>query len=78
MTTHKDPDETVTVAQYDSELEAGFAQSLLEENGIECRTVGGPTAGFRAEAPGKVRLLVHARDAERAEAVLREQPGSGD
>lgn len=65
----------VVVAEYQTELEAGFAKSLLEGEGIECRTVGGITAGFRAEAPGRVRLLVHRSDFERARALLAAEAG---
>ncbi len=60
----------VVVAQFPAELEAGFAASKLRDAGIECRTIGGHTAGFRAEAPGMVSLMVHARDAERAGELL--------
>ncbi|GJM19880.1 MAG: hypothetical protein DHS20C14_20930 [Phycisphaeraceae bacterium] len=63
----------VVVAEYETELQAGFARSLLEEHGIEARMVGGLTAGFRAEAPGRVRVLVHAADLERARAILSEE-----
>lgn len=77
-----DPDAAVVVAEFDSEMLAGFASGLLEGHGIESRTVGGLTAGFRAEAPGRVRLLVHARDVERARAILaedeRERSGEPD
>ena len=66
-------DDPVVVAEYASELEAGFAKSRLDEAGIESRTVGGHTAGFRAEAPGRVRLLVHKSDFERARALLSDE-----
>ena len=72
MSATPDPEAAVVVAEFDSELLAGFASGLLEEHGIESRAVGGLTAGFRAEAPGRVRLLVQARDAERARAILAE------
>lgn len=72
----------MVVAEFESEMLAGFARGLLEEHGIESRMVGGLTAGFRAEAPGRVRLLVHAKDAERARALLaedeRERTGEPD
>ncbi len=60
----------MVVARYPTELEAGFAASKLREAGIECRTVGGHTAGFRAEAPGQVGVMVHERDVERARGLL--------
>lgn len=73
MSNPSDGDAPVTIAQYPSELEAGFVRSLLEASGIECRLVGGATAGFRAETPGMVRVLVHARDAERARELIASQ-----
>ena len=63
----------MVVARYPTELKAGFAASILREAGIECRTIGGHTAGFRAEAPGQVSLLVHERDVERARELLKDE-----
>lgn len=72
MTETPDPGAPVEIAQYDTELSAQFAQTRLREEGIESRVVGGATAGFRAEAPGRVHLLVHRKDADRAREILSE------
>jgi hypothetical protein len=46
--------------------------AALGEHGIQARSVGGLTSGFRAEAPGVVEVLVRHIDFEQAQAVLRE------
>jgi len=53
-----------------SEIEAAAIVGLLSEVGIEAKATGGLTAGFKAEAPGEVTVLVAAADAERAKRVL--------
>lgn len=73
MANTPDPEAPVEIARFDTELSAQFAQTRLREQGIESRVVGGATAGFRAEAPGLVHLLVHEKDAERARAILSEE-----
>lgn len=55
-----------------SEIEAAAIVSVLSERGIEATATGGLTAGFKAEAPGEVNVLVSAADAERAKQVLDE------
>jgi hypothetical protein len=55
-----------------SEIEAAAIVSVLSERGIEATATGGLTAGFKAEAPGEVKVLVSAADAERAKLVLDE------
>jgi hypothetical protein len=55
-----------------SEIEAAAIISVLSERGIEATATGGLTAGFKAEAPGAVNVLVANADAERAKLVLDE------
>lgn len=66
-----DPLEPVTVASARTEFEAAAITSALREQGIDARAVGGMTAGFRAETPGDVRVMVLQRDLERARLALR-------
>jgi Putative prokaryotic signal transducing protein len=54
------------------EMEAGVIVSALEENGIKATLTGVATAGFRAEAPGWVHVLVAEEDLPRAQSVLDE------
>jgi hypothetical protein len=51
-------------------MEAGIIVGALEEEGIKGVMSGIYTAGFRAEAPGWVKILVAERDVERAQAIL--------
>lgn len=58
-----------------SELEAAAIVAALADQGIEARHVGGYTAGFRAEAPAMVQVLVHENDLARAAEIV-EHPSS--
>lgn len=53
------------------ELHSGMIVAALEREGIRARAAGALTAGFRAEAPGWVKILVFEEDLERARDVLR-------
>lgn len=64
--------ETVVLAIVPTELEAELILEALEERSIPAEMAGQLTAGFRAEAPGGVRILVGAEDAARGLAALRE------
>jgi len=55
-----------------SEMEAAAIVDALAEHGIRARAVGGYTSGFRAEAPGDVKVVVGRADMARAEEVLAE------
>lgn len=70
-----DPNEPVIVGEFESELEAGFVKTRLEDAGVPAWLTGQLTAGFRAEAPGRVRVLVRSSDVERAREALREEDG---
>lgn len=61
-----------------SEAEAAILVAQLEDHGIPAQISGGLTGGFRAEAPGSVKILVHEENMERAKAFLAEREGGGD
>lgn len=52
------------------EVQAGIIVGALEQNGIKATMAGQTTAGFRAEAPGWVQVLVAENDLEKARSVL--------
>jgi hypothetical protein len=62
--------QTLTVVTND--FEASAIVSALEAEGIRARAVGGYTAGFRAEAPGGVSVIVAEADLDRAKVVLKD------
>ena len=70
---HQDHGEPVSVAQYKTEFEAALTKNMLVEAGIPCEIVGGMTAGFRAETPGFVKVLVPASFEEEALKLIVEQ-----
>ncbi|MGC6441747.1 MAG: putative signal transducing protein [Rubripirellula sp.] len=62
----------VTVAKRQCEASASVLVSVLQDEGIRAIATGGYTAGFRAEAPGVVRVLTFEADAERAREIISE------
>lgn len=64
-----DPVSLTTVA---NEVDAGAIITALAAYDIEANATGGFTAGFRAEAPGKVQVWVRRKDLKRAQDALRE------
>ena len=64
---HSDP---VVVAKYPTEFEAILSKNMLTEAGIPVEVVGAMTAGFRAETPGFVKVLVPGEFAEKALELL--------
>jgi hypothetical protein len=66
------PDDPTKLTQVKSEAQAALIVGALADQSIEAQTEGGLIAGFRAEAPGGVDILVHRRDLDRALAILRE------
>jgi len=62
----------VTVAERDLESAALILVSVLKDAGIRAIATGGFTAGFRAEAPGVVKVQTFEVDAERARQVISE------
>lgn len=68
----RDESKAVPLGDFPSEAEAMMVASGLNERGIEARVVGGATAGFRAEAPGRARVLVHADQLREALRLVEE------
>lgn len=60
----------VVVAEFPHEFTATLATQALEAAGIPCQMTGIHTAGFRAEAPGMVRVLVPASREAEARAIM--------
>lgn len=61
----------VVAATFHDEWQASLARETLLSAGIPCVVAGGFTGSFRAEAPGRVRLMVRAADLARAEEAIR-------
>lgn len=59
-----------TLLSVPNELEAAMIVNALEEHGIRARMAGAASAGFRAEAPGDVAILVAQDLVEHAREVL--------
>ncbi len=68
MTT--DPDNPTVLESFPNDLEAANVVAALNAHGVEASTTGGYIAGFRAEAPGNVNVIVRHRDLDRAKQVL--------
>lgn len=68
MTT--DPNSPELLESFPSDIEAATLVASLEAHGIQASTTGGYTAGFRAEAPGNVNVIVRHKDLDRAKQVL--------
>ena len=64
MQTDRNNPEVLRSVQTD--VEAAAIVSALAARGIEASTTGDYTAGFRAEAPGVVNIVVRYGDLERA------------
>ena len=54
------------------EVQASIIVAALEESGIKATMSGGAIAGFRAEPPGWVQVLVVEEDLPRARVALEE------
>jgi hypothetical protein len=72
-------DKLVTIAEFQSDIEAQLAKSELQANDIDAVIIGGPIKGLMpVDGMMNVELQVFACDAERARAVLdsqQDQPG---
>ena len=68
MTT--DPNNPETLTSVHSDVEAAAIVNMLAAHGFEASTTGGYTAGFRAEAPGDVHVIVRHKDLEPARELL--------
>jgi hypothetical protein len=79
-TRHADPDtRLVAIAHPRDDIEAQLITNLLADAGIEAMVTGGSLAGFRAEAPANVCVVVRAHDADAArEALAAVRPAIDD
>ncbi|MEM7626327.1 MAG: DUF2007 domain-containing protein [Planctomycetota bacterium] len=70
MSETDDDDTLVTLATFSGEIEATLAADELTRQGIRAQASGTLTAGFRAEAPGSVKVLVYEKDLPEAQRIL--------
>ncbi len=70
-----DPRDPEILKSVPGEAEAAAIVLALKDRGIDARTTGGFTAGFRAESPGLIQVIVHAADLDRARNALEEIEG---
>ena len=69
-------DKLVTIAEFESDLEAQMAKSDLQANGIDAIIVGGSIKDLLpVDGMLNVQLQVFSRDAEQAGAILSSQEG---
>lgn len=68
MTT--DPNNPEILVRVSTEAEAAAIVTELAAGGIEASATGGFTAGFRAEAPGEVSVVVRQADLAKAKQTL--------
>jgi hypothetical protein len=76
-----DPVSPEVLVSVPDEMEAAAIVGALSQHGIRAHTVGGYTSGFRAEAPGMVKVMVGHGDLDRARELLAEihaEPGKVD
>lgn len=60
-----------TLVSVPNDLEAAMIVNALAGQGIDATTTGSFTAGFQAEAPGEVKVLVRSCDLESAREALQ-------
>jgi hypothetical protein len=70
--------EPVLLTMRANETSAVLLVGALEQEGIRAMLEGQLTSGFRAEAPGQVRVLVRGEDLERAQQVLEAFDSAGE
>ncbi len=72
-----DDEKLVKLTTVPGEYEATAIVSALEAEGIKARTVGGFIAGFRAEVPSGVAVVVLEDDLPRAKQILADLKAHG-
>lgn len=72
MNVSRDDAKLATLAILDGEIEATLLADELKNQGIAAEASGTLTAGFRAEAPGSVKVLVHEKDLAEAKRIMAE------
>ena len=65
-------DDLIVIYSAGHEAEAAVVVNALTRAGVMSKMHGEFTAGFRAEAPGDVKILIHPSDETAAKAVLRD------
>jgi len=70
MTT--DPNSPEVLVSVPNDVEAAAIVTALAERGVRASTTGGYTAGFRAEAPGQISVVVRYADLDQAKLTLAE------
>ena len=75
MTT--DPNNPEVLTSVSSDVEAAAIVNALAERGIKASAVGGYTSGFRAEAPGDIRVVVRRANLDAATQALAELEQQG-
>ena len=76
MNKNLQPDQPVKLTSVNNEIEAGSLITALAADGILANATGGHTAGFRAEAPGRVDIWVRGEDLQAALAVMSQIPST--
>ena len=67
-----DPQSPEVLISVASDIEAATIVAALAAYNIQATTAGGYTAGFRAEAPGDVHVVVRHEDLIKAKSALAE------
>lgn len=70
MNLPSDDQKLVTLAFLAGEIEATLLADELKSQGIPAEASGTLTAGFRAEAPGSVKVLVHEENLAAAKQIM--------
>ena len=69
---HKPEKNPETLVSVPNEFEAAMIVSALAAHDIDATTTGNFTSGFKAEAPGDVKVLVRQSDLMRAKRLLND------
>jgi hypothetical protein len=70
MTTPRPNDDLATLTTLSGEIQATLLADELKRQGIPAEPSGVMTAGFRAEAPGSVKVLVRESDLAEARRMM--------
>lgn len=73
-----DPNSPQILRSVPTDVEAATIVGALAARGVEASTTGGFTAGFRAESPGDVNVVVRHCDLEQAQRLLVEIDNEGE
>ena len=64
-------DKLVALVKVPNEVDGSMVVAALEESGVKATLTGVFTAGFRAEAPGDVSVMVSEKDLAVAQKILK-------